>query len=132
MLGAQYISGWHKYKENAHSALFDVWATIKVMKATHAEYRAGNFRTTSSLIPPEISANKFVQDQGLTELVNVGILTSEDAKKLNNLGITSDRLEEVSNDGQAALENLLQAAELAQSRSDFLSKVGKIRSYMLS
>jgi len=51
VLGEQFIPNWRKYQNNAHSALFDVWATIKVMTRTRAVYSASRFRETQSLIP---------------------------------------------------------------------------------
>ena len=127
MLGEQFIPGWQKYKANAHSALFDVWATIKVMKAANAEYNSNNFKTTNTLIPAGIMVK---DDEGLVNLVNVGILSVDDVQKLNNVAISSDMLEVASNESQAELEKLLESV-LSLSRMEFLSKITRLRAYML-
>ena len=61
-LGANYISNWARYKEKAHSALFDVWATIQILKIKRLEFKNSSFKPIGDLIPTRTDPNKVAQD----------------------------------------------------------------------
>ena len=64
-LGASYIPGWTRYKEKAHSALFDVWATIQILKIKRLEFKNSSFKPIGDLIPTRTDPNKVAQDSFL-------------------------------------------------------------------
>ena len=61
-LGANYIPNWTRYKEKAHSALFDVWATIQILKIKRLEFKNSSFKPIGDLIPTRTDPNKVAQD----------------------------------------------------------------------
>ena len=61
-LGANYISNWARYKEKAHSALFDVWATIQILKIKRLEFKNSSFKPIGDLIPTRTDPNKVAQE----------------------------------------------------------------------
>ena len=60
-LGANYIPNWTRYKEKAHSALFDVWATIQILKIKRLEFKNSSFKPIGDLIPTRTDPNKVAQ-----------------------------------------------------------------------
>lgn len=85
LLSEQFIPGWTKYKKNAHSALFDVWATIKVMMLNlsflfHFKFLIRKHKCIRSKVMiatrAVYSSSRFKQTKAL--ILNVGLLTQDD------------------------------------------------------
>ena len=154
-LGASYIPNWTRYKEKAHSALFDVWATIQILKIKRLEFKNSSFKPIGDLIPTRTDPNKVAQDSFLFvsimdtsasrwklfrklnktlegdfyEMVSSGIIKSSECQLVLGAGISYQQLEEASLHSQKRLEDLL---EIIFTEKSLLSqKVAKIRSFFV-
>ena len=89
-LGANYIPNWIRYKEKAHSALFDVWATIQILKIKKLDFKNSTFKSIGDLIPTKTDPNKVAQslEGDFYEMVSSGIIKSSECQIILGAGIT--------------------------------------------
>jgi len=130
-LGANYIPNWTRYKEKAHSALFDVWATIQILKIKRLEFKNSSFKPIGDLIPTRTDPNKVAQtlEGDFFEMVSSGIIKSSECQLILGAGISYKQLEEASLHSQKRLQDLLEI--IFTEKSLLCQKVAKIRYFFV-
>lgn len=130
VLGEEYIPNWNNYGGKAHSALFDVWVMISVMKYANFYFTPENFKSIESLLPLTSKANEKItcdKIEDFRQLTDRGCITVKNAIDIANKNISYDVLESTSkNCSQIELMALLKGVF---ETKDALISISKIREF---
>jgi len=129
-LGSEYIPNWNLHQEQAHSALFDVWATTQIIKIERIKFSKTDFKSTYQLAPNnEIGKTIIKQEQDqFSELISFGIITKSETEQILEGGSTVFSLKQASLQNEKELGDLL-GAVYSQSAEQLERKIKKIRAF---
>ena len=127
-LGAEFIPNWNIYQSKAHSALFDVWATIQILKIEKIKISQKDFRSVYQLAPNAEIRQKMIKigRDGFDELINFGIISTNEAKHIIEQGTTVQTLKRMCLQNENELEHLLDSI---YSKNQLERKLKKIKAF---